>query len=433
MNKQQVDTDNKEFIEAFTIINDSKDNLYLTGKAGSGKTTFLKYIKTEINKSKIILAPTGIAAINAGGQTINSFFHLPFRPFSPNESIFNSYNTVKNFFRYNQTKINLIKNMQLLIIDEISMVRCDTIDVIDNILQKIRNKNEPFGGVQILLIGDLYQLPPVVKQEEKDILLNFYSNTYFFNSRAYNYGDFSKIELKKIYRQTDIEFIDILNRIRLGEHTVDDINKLNSKKDVSKLTDSFVTLSTHNMFVDEINQNELNKLEGKLHQFKSLIKGDFNVKLNLVDDILRLKIGAQVMFTKNDSETGRYYNGKLGVVDSISNTFIKVKDKNGDIITVTPDKWENIKYSYNGKEIIEEKLGYLKQYPLKLAWAITVHKSQGLTFDSVMLDLQNSFTHGQVYVALSRCTNMENMVLINDINYNSIVVDNEILEFTKGI
>lgn len=433
MKSTQFDTDNSEFIEAFTKIQDSNDNIYLTGKAGTGKTTFLRYIKSEVRKTKIVLAPTGIASINAGGQTINSFFHLPFRPFNPNERIFNTYSGVKNFFRYNQVKINLIKNMQLLIIDEISMVRCDIIDVIDNILRKIRNKNESFGGVQVLFIGDLYQLPPVVKQNERDILLNFYTNTYFFNSNAYHNGNFSKIELKKIYRQSDIEFIDILNRIRLGEHTVEDINKLNSKKDTTKLSDNFVTLSTHNTFVDEINKNELNNLPSELHMYKALVKGDFNVKLNIVDDVLMLKVGAQVMFTKNDSETGRYYNGKLGVVESLGNNFIKVKDKDGNIITVTPDKWENIKYSYNGKEIIEDKLGYLKQYPIKLAWAITVHKSQGLTFDSVMLDLQNSFTHGQVYVALSRCTNMDSMVLINDINYNSIVVDDEILEFTKNI
>ncbi len=435
---------NIEYELAIDFVKFTKRSLFLTGKAGTGKTTFLKYIKNNTSKNTVVLAPTGVAAINAGGCTIHSFFQLPFGPFIPatapgftaNTGFADKHSIFKNI-RFTKNKIQLLLELDLLIIDEVSMVRCDVIDAIDTVLRHFRRQPfQPFGGVQLLFIGDLFQLPPVMPENEWAILQEYYDSPYFFSALVTKLFPPLYLELKKIYRQNEQVFIDILNRIRTNEVAWDDLMLLHECYDPNFTPaegDNYIILSTHNRKVETINAAALQKLTATIHRFEGTIKGDFSEKALPTDLVLQLKEGSQVMFIKNDSEpVKRYYNGKIGKIKSISEKEIIVEfpdtNREMELERVT---WENISYILN-KETgeIEEKIeGTFTQYPVKLAWAITVHKSQGLTFEKAIIDLGASFAPGQVYVALSRCTSIKGLVLHSRIPRHCIMTDDKVVEF----
>lgn len=431
----KLDTENKEFQEALDLVQYTNNIIYLTGKAGTGKTTFLKYLRKVTDKSMVVLAPTGVAALNAKGQTIHSFFSLPPSLYVPDDKRFHEdfYTT----FRYKKEKINIIRKMELLVIDEISMVRCDILDAIDIILRKIRGNNTAFGGVQVLLIGDTFQLPPVAKAEEWQILGKFYKNRFFFSSRVISNNKPTYIELKKIYRQNEQEFIDILNRVRVGKTDPSDLKVLNQRVESDSISaeDNYITLTTTNQTASFINNDKLEELGTDSYYFEAVINDNFQKKDYPTDAILELKQGAQVMFIKN----GRgYYNGKIGTISDIDDDriIVEVENEYGEkrYVDVELETWENISYTWNEKEkTIEEKvIGTFTQYPLKLAWAITVHKSQGMTFEKVVADIKNSFEAGQVYVALSRCTSLNGLIMKTPINSRSIITDNSVIKFAQN-
>ncbi len=435
---------NPEFELAVDFVTLTKRSLFLTGKAGTGKTTFLKQIKNNTSKNTVVLAPTGVAAINAGGTTIHSFFQLPFGPFIPatapgftnNSGIADKHSIFKNI-HFTKSKIDMLLELDLMIIDEVSMVRCDVIDAIDTVLRYFRRQqSQPFGGVQVVFIGDLFQLPPVMPDNEWAVLKQYYDSPYFFSSKVTQQFSPLYLELKKIYRQNEQVFIDILNRVRTNEVAWDDLLVLHECYDpafTASDNDNYIILSTHNKKVDSINAAALQKLTTKLHLFKGAVKGDFSDKALPTDIELQLKEGAQVMFVKNDSEpVKRYYNGKIGKVKSISEKEIVIEfpDTNREMV-LERVTWENISYELN-KETgeIEEKIeGTFTQYPVKLAWAITVHKSQGLTFEKAIIDLGASFAPGQVYVALSRCTSLKGMILQSRIARHCIMADEKVVAF----
>ncbi len=419
-------------------------NIFLTGKAGTGKTTFLHELKKKSPKRIAVVAPTGVAAINAGGVTIHSFFQLPFGPFIPEhvlrEKGFISHTNGAHVKKFNKEKINLIKGLDLLVIDEISMVRADMLDGIDEVLRRYKNQALPFGGIQLLMIGDLNQLSPVVKEEEWSLLKQHYDTAYFFSSHALKKSKPINIELKHIYRQNDDKFIKLLNLIRENQMDEQSLKLLNSRyfpENELKQHDSMITLTSHNSTANQINSKKLNSIESSSHYFKAEITNDFPEYSYPTESQLELKVGAQVMFVKNDSSKDKlYYNGKIGKIIKIENELIHVQDpKDKSIIEVGKEEWKNIKYSLDNdtKEIKEHVIGSFKQYPLKLAWAITIHKSQGLTFDEVMIDAQSAFAHGQVYVALSRCKTFEGVYLKTPIQLSSIKTDNTIAEFNQYI
>jgi tetratricopeptide (TPR) repeat protein len=443
---KDLDSTNKDFINATEFVLNTNKSVYLTGKAGTGKTTFLKYIQENSPKNMVVLAPTGVAAINASGTTINSFFQIPFGPFLPDDQRLRTSargtdekESIYTTFKYSQDKKELIKNLEVLIIDEVSMVRSDTLDIIDKILKVFRSiPYLPFGGVQVLLIGDTHQLPPVAKRNEWAILSEFYSTEFFFGSQAWSQLDPVHIELKKIYRQKEQQFIDILNRIRNKEVTQADLALLNSKYDPSfnGYGEDYITLSTHRDSVNQINENNLNMLEEEQFNFAAKVEGNFPEGAKPTEQTLSLKEGAQIMFVKNDSSGFKqYYNGKIGKISSIEEETIKVQVDGDHEIEVEKARWENYKYTYNKEEKSIEKVlqGSFEQFPIKLAWAITVHKSQGLTFEKVIVDLANSFSSGQVYVALSRCTSLEHLVLRSKITKDSIKVASKVLEFGEKL
>ena len=419
-------------------------NIFLTGKAGTGKTTFLHELRKNSAKRIIVVAPTGVAAINAGGVTIHSFFQLPFGPYIPEHLLrekgqYSPSNTV-NVKKFNKDKINLIKGVDLLVIDEISMVRADMLDGIDEVLRRYRNHSLPFGGVQLLMIGDLNQLAPVVKEDEWKLLKEHYDTAYFFSSHALKKSQPVNIELKHIYRQKDDKFIRLLNLIRENKMDEQSIKELNTRyfpeKDLS-LNDSIITLTSHNSTANQINTEKLNLIETKSYFFQADITNDFPEYAYPTDKNLELKVGAQVMFVKNDSSREKlYYNGKIGKIINIENNVVFVENPiDKTIIEVGQEEWKNIKYSLDNetKEINEQVIGSFKQFPLKLAWAITIHKSQGLTFDHVMIDAQSAFAHGQVYVALSRCKTFEGIHLKTPIQLQSIKTDSIIANFNQQI
>ncbi len=416
---------NFELDVARFIVEKTDVSLFLTGKAGTGKTTFLREVVRYTKKKCIVLAPTGIAAVNAGAMTIHSFFQFGLGPFV--QGVIEP----KSDFRINKSKLELIRHLQLLIIDEVSMVRADLMDHIDVELRRIRRNSKPFGGVQLLLIGDLQQLPPIAHGGEDELLRQYYKTLYFFSSAALKSMKYSCIELKNVYRQTDGHFIDILNHARDCTLTSQDISDLNARYVPGfspKPEDGYIRLMTHNRQVDYVNETELEKLDSKPYTFVAAVTGTFPEESYPTADSLTLKKGAQVMFIKNDPER-RFINGTLGEVKSIDKNSIAVRlAESGTVIDVEPMEWQNIRYQFDeeSKEISSKQIGRFKQYPLKAAWAITVHKSQGLTFDKAIIDVHAAFSPGQAYVALSRCRTLDGLVLSSPVSASVFMRDNAV-------
>ena len=423
---------------AESYINNTGTSVFLTGKAGTGKTTFLRHICHTTNKRCVVVAPTGVAAINANGVTIHSFFQLPFTPFLPSlKNVISEYSLNKQHVR--KEKIEIIRTLDLLIIDEISMVRADLLDAIDDNLRRYRHSQRPFGGVQLLMIGDLQQLPPVVKDDEWELMKQVYPSPFFFNSKALQRTPFITIELTKIFRQSDSQFINLLNNIRQNKFDNDTLNLLNTRylpNFQHNDSEGYIQLTTHNYQAQNINSAKLESLCGESYSFEAYIEGNFPEYSYPTDNVLTLKEGAQVMFVRNDSSPEKkFYNGKIATITSISNTDIIVEDREGNTIEVKRDKWENIKYTINkdNNEIEAVVDGSFIQYPLKLAWAITVHKSQGLTFERAIIDVGSAFTYGQVYVALSRCKSFEGLVLSSPITPQCAFNNNDVEIFNSNI
>ena len=423
--------DNPEMDLAFSYLSQTNEHLFITGKAGTGKTTFLGKILTSLQKNCVVVAPTGIAAINAKGVTIHSFFQLPLHPLMPKQ--------VNWFLQqkpYSEPKINLFKNLDLLVIDEISMVRPDILDTIDATLKEVKKTSNPFGGIQLLMFGDLYQLPPVITKEIRPIIQSYYSSPYFFASHALREVGFISIELKKIYRQSDPKFIEILHQVRHNQVTASNLELLNQR--LSKRSKKgYITLTTHNETADKINKAQLKKLKGPTHRFEASITDRFPQNAYPTQRKLALKVGAQVMFVKNDPTPERkYYNGKIGTITQIKADTILVRCAGiTKPIEVHPIEWENQKFQLDkkGQSIQSEVVGTFRQFPLRLAWAITIHKSQGLTFEGVIIDAQSAFAPGQVYVALSRCKSLEGIILRSKLPRHAIKTDPIIEGFTQSI
>jgi len=430
---------------AYDFIQYTNRNVFLTGKAGTGKTTFLHQLKKQLPKRMVVVAPTGVAAINAGGVTIHSFFQMPFGPIIPSDAnaqghTLNNKRIDSNIKKFNRQKINIIRSLDLLVIDEISMVRADLLDGIDEVLRRFKNPDQPFGGVQLLMIGDMQQLPPVIKDEEWSLLRNYYTTGFFFGSRALQKSNYISIELQHIYRQSDPTFIQILNEIRESQLSQQAMLTLNQRymPDFDPPSQAgYITLTTHNSRANALNHQKLNQLKGTFRTFKAVVADDFPEYTYPTDYNLELKSGAQVMFVKNDpSPEKQFYNGKIGIITGFDKDIIHVKCAGDhETIAVEPALWHNIKYAIDDstKEISETIAGTFKQHPLRLAWAITIHKSQGLTFEKAIIDAHAAFAHGQTYVALSRCKSMEGLVLSSPINEQGIICDHNVASFNADI
>lgn len=428
---------NSELALAWQFIENTGTHLFLTGKAGTGKTTFLRKLKRESPKRMVVIAPTGIAAINAGGVTIHSFFQIPFAPYVP-ESSFSTNGQATYRFRFGKEKINIIRSMDLLVIDEISMVRADLLDAVDEMLRRYRDRHKPFGGVQLLMIGDLQQLAPVVKDEEWQMLKKYYDTPYFFSSRALKQTEYCTIELKTVYRQSDGAFLDLLNRIRENHcdpQVLEALNRRYLPDFQPRKEEGYIRLVTHNYQAQRINNYELEQLPERSYAFRATIDGKFPEYSYPTDELLELKKGAQVMFVKNDSSgEHRYYNGMIGEVTDLSADSIEVRAKDSTAaFLLQEEEWANAKYVLDeeSKEIVEDIEGTFRQFPLKLAWAITIHKSQGLTFERAIIDASSSFAHGQTYVALSRCKTLEGLVLSAPLSAKAVISDRAVDRFTE--
>ena len=428
--------ENHELELAWQVIENTGTHLFRTGKAGTGKTTFLRRLKELTPKRMVVVAPTGIAAINAGGVTIHSFFQLNFAPYIP-ESTFNS--AQQSFHKFGKEKINIIRSMDLLVIDEISMVRADQLDAVDSVLRRYRDRSKPFGGVQLLMIGDLQQLAPVVKEEDWNLLTSYYDTAFFFGSHSLKETEYITIELKKVYRQSDTAFVGLLNKIRdkeADESVLEELNKRYLPEFRPREEEGYIRLTTHNYQAQQYNDRQLLSLSGRAFSFQARVEGTFPESAYPADEMLTVKEGAQIMFIKNDSSgEHRYYNGMIGLVTAVGKDGIRVKGngESQDFLLET-EEWTNSKYSLNPqtKEITEEVEGTFRQYPIRLAWAITIHKSQGLTFERAIIDANASFAHGQVYVALSRCKSLQGLVLSSPLRRESIISDDTIDEFTRN-
>jgi len=430
---------------AYNFLQYTNQNIFLTGKAGTGKTTFLRNLKKQSPKRMVVVAPTGVAAINAGGVTIHSFFQMAFGPqipVDPNQQrpviVPEDGNVAAGIKRFSREKINIMRSLDLLVIDEISMVRADVLDGIDEVLRRYKNRYKPFGGVQLLMIGDLQQLAPVVKEDDWAILKDYYGTCFFFSSHALKRSKFIGIELTHIFRQSDQRFIDLLNKVRenrIDEATLQELNKRYIPNFNPEEKEGYITLTTHNYQSQQINDSKLGELDSKSYRFKAQVEGDFPEYSYPTELELELKVGAQVMFVKNDADK-RFYNGKIGKVTGINDETIEVQCP-GDYLPIDVEKvkWQNVKYILNEttQEIDEDVIGKFTQYPLKLAWAITIHKSQGLTFEKAIIDARASFAHGQVYVALSRCKTLEGLVLSTPIAGFSVKNDTTVIQFTDEV
>jgi hypothetical protein len=444
-----IDVSNKVFMQAASFVEHTRQTIFLTGKAGTGKTTFLKYIREHSIKKMAVIAPTGVAAINARGTTIHSFFQLPFGTYIPSQTtpwgggafqnVFNKSQLLRNQ-RLRQPQRTLIKSLELLVIDEVSMVRADVLDAMDAVMRSVRRKPyEPFGGVQMLFIGDMYQLPPVVKNEEWNLMAQHYKSPFFFDAQVMREVSMLYLELKKIYRQKDDAFINILQNVRNNCCLPDDLAALHERyqPQFSALSDSgYITLTTHNRKADTINQIELDKLPGKSYSLNAKIEKNFPEHAYPADPVLHLKEGAQVMFIKNDKgENRRYFNGKIGKVKKIipEESITVAFENEPETIELDMETWKNIRYDYDKEKdkVNEEELGSFRQYPIRLAWAVTIHKSQGLTFEKAIIDAGQSFAPGQVYVALSRLTSLEGLILHSRIQPQNIMVDPRISRFAE--
>lgn len=419
---------------AWNIIETTNTNLFLTGKAGTGKTTFLRRLKQESSKRIIVVAPTGIAAINAEGVTIHSFFQLSFAPFVPDAQ----YKTKEQQYRFSKQKIKVIQSIDTLVIDEISMVRADLLDAVDSVLRRFRKNQQPFGGVQMVMIGDLGQLAPVAKDDEWQLLSRYYDTPYFFSSIALRKTRYAIVELKTVYRQNDRRFLDVLNKVRDNRADTSVLQTLNSRYIPNfqpRADEGYIRLTTHNFQAQQVNDRQLALLPGQPYTYKAEITGKYPEMLFPTEQTLTLKKDAQVMFVKNDSKPAKeYYNGMIGTVTEINakNFFVRAKDT-GVVVKVEPEQWDNTRYviNENTNEITEEVDGTFTQFPVKPAWAITVHKSQGLTFDRAIIDVQRAFTHGQTYVALSRCRTLEGLVLSAPLPPTAIIRDGAVDEYVN--
>ena len=435
---QHIDLDNPEFQDAWGVIQKTHRSVFLTGKAGTGKSTFLKYIRSNTKKKTVVLAPTGIAAVNVGGQTMHSFFKIPFKPLLPDDPDIANVSRLRKMLRYTKDKVKLIRELELIIIDEISMVRSDIIDFVDRVLRVYSgNMREPFGGKQLLLVGDIFQLEPVVTHDMRDILRRYYKNFFFFNARAFDQINLVAIELRKIYRQSDNDFISLLDRVRINRTSAADITRLNLRYNPNyqevNSNELAITLATRRDTVDSINDEHMLALKTPEFVYEGMTEGDFPENSLPTARLLVLKEGAQVIFIRNDKE-GRWCNGTIGKITHLTNDRVFVALENGDEMEVLPEIWENMQYTYNEKEKkVEEKvLGTFTQVPLKPAWALTVHKSQGLTFNHVVLDFAGgAFTGGQTYVALSRCTSLEGITLLKPLSDRDIIVNMAVVDFSR--
>lgn len=441
-----LDFDNQEFFRAADVVEHSDKHLFLSGRAGTGKTTLLKYIQQRLENKKnyVVLAPTGVAAVNSGGVTIHSFFEFAYAPYLPDDSRLEI-----GAFRYKKEKLEIIQNLETIIIDEISMVRCDVLDAMSTVLKKLRKSDLPFGGVQMVFIGDLFQLPPIANPQFWEFVGEYYNSEFFFEALALRGLSCEYIELRKIYRQTDDGFIDLLNKVRIGKLDDADFYRLNARLNnmVAHSLDGYITLSSHRKNVDSINREQLDKLPCEPIQFHAVISGEFPAANAPAEIELSVKVGAQVMILRNGIP--RYYNGSMGVVERIEKEETEGIDESGNVLRLLQDviyirlfdggalvrieraEWENYKYLYNRKKrrIEQEIIGRFSQFPIRLAWAMTIHKSQGLTFDKVVVDAGNAFAHGQVYVALSRCRSLEGLILRTPILPKSIIVNKEVMDF----
>ncbi len=423
---------NRELQNAWEFVEKTGKSVFLTGKAGTGKTTFLKEVVENSRKRAVVVAPTGIAAINAGGATMHSFFQLPLHPWVPGMKF-------ESKFAFSKEKRSILKTIDLLIIDEISMVRADLLDAVDSVLRRFRNRSKPFGGVQLLMIGDLQQLSPVLTDEDMQFLSQYYPTPYFFSSRALSQVDYVTIELKEVYRQQDEDFISILNSVRSGRPASEVIAALNRRHEPSFVPspeEGYIRLTTHNNIANSYNEQQLACIDEPIHTFDAAVEGNFPELSYPTDARLELKVGAQVMFVRNDpSAEKRFFNGKVGIITDFYEEFIIVRCPDDDEpIAVEPIEWENCKYVINEQtqEIDTEVQGVFRQYPLRLAWAITIHKSQGLTFDKAIIDAAYAFASGQVYVALSRCRTLDGLVLASPIRQDAVITDHRVDDYIDG-